>query len=148
VAHRRDEIRMDEAEVARFLEAGRTLHVASIGPDGAPHLVPMWYAMVDGRIAFWTYGRSQKVRNIRRDPRVTCLVEAGDRYEELRGVMVKGRAVIVADATEVRRVGCAVHQRHRGTLTDDARAAIDAQVPQRVAVLVDADEVVSWDHRK
>jgi PPOX class probable F420-dependent enzyme len=145
---RRQQIRMTDEEVADFLAAGRTLQVATIGPDGAPHLVPMWYAPLDGRLAFWTYAKSQKAVNLRRDPRITCLVEAGERYEELRGVLIRGRAEVVEDAQVVQRVGELIYERHRGPLTDEARAGVAWEGRKRVAVIVEAERIVSWDHRK
>ena len=84
MAGQRERIRMTDGEVAEFLAGERTLQLASIGPDGAPHLVPMFFGLIDGRIAMWTYAKSQKAANLRRDPRLTCLVETGSQYGELR----------------------------------------------------------------
>jgi len=92
---------MTDDEVSAYLEAGRDLHVASIGADGAPHLVTMWYVIRDGAPTFWTYGKSQKVVNLRRDPRISALVSSGGRYEELRGVSIRGTAEIVDDPAAV-----------------------------------------------
>ena len=86
----RDAVRMSDREVADFLEDNLKVQVASIGRDGTPHLTTLFYVVLDGRIAFWTYGRSQKVRNLERDDRVSCLVEDGTDYFELRGVSVTG----------------------------------------------------------
>ena len=93
----RDAVRMDRAEVEEFLGSQVKVQVASLGKDGAPHLATLFYVVEDGRIAFWTYARSQKVRNLERDPRVSCLVEDGLDYFELRGVSVRGRAEILRD---------------------------------------------------
>ena len=139
---------MTEAESAAFLAAGRTVQLATIDRDGRPHLVPMWYAVVDGRLAMWSYAKSQKVLNLRRDPRLTCLVEAGDRYDELRGVSVRGRAKIESDPAVVQRVGEAIYERHRGPLTDEARAGVAHEGRKRVAIFVEPERVVSWDHAK
>ena len=139
---------MTEAESAAFLAAGRTIQLATIDRDGRPHLVPMWYAVVDGRLAMWSYAKSQKVLNLRRDPRLTCLVEAGDRYDELRGVSVRGRAKIESDPAVVQRVGEAIYERHRGPLTDEARAGVAHEGRKRVAIFVEPERVVSWDHAK
>jgi len=100
----RDQIRMTEQEVARFLEQGRTLSVATINPDGAPHLVAMWYALIDGKICMWMYAKSQKALNLRRDPRITCMMEAGATYGELRGVQMRGQATLVEEVARVRRL--------------------------------------------
>lgn len=87
----RDAVRMTEAELADFLRARRKVQVATVGPDGAPHLTTLFHIVLDdGRMAFWTYGRSQKIRNLERDPRLTCLVEDGEDYFELRGAAVHG----------------------------------------------------------
>lgn len=145
---RRDQIRMTEAEVDAFLAETNTMTVATIGRDGRPHLVAMWYGFLGGAPAFWTFGRAQKVVNLRRDPRITCLVEAGDVYAELRGVELVGRGVIVDDPESVLAVGRSVAERHTGPVTEAALPFIQAQVPKRVAVRVEVDKIVSWDHRK
>lgn len=146
---RREQIRMTDDEVGAFLDDARTLHVASINADGTPHLVPMWFARFDGALAFWTYGKSQKVVNLQRDPRMTVMVEAGDSYEELRGVTIAGRARVVGDLDEVLRFGEVVYERYWGPITDDAiREGVRSMGAKRVLVIVDEDEVVSWDHRK
>jgi PPOX class probable F420-dependent enzyme len=139
---------MTDAEAAEFLASERTVHVASIGPDGAPHLVPMWFAVIDGRIAIWTYARSQKTANLRRDRRVTCLVEAGDGYGELRGLSIAGRAEIHDDEQTVFDVGAALYARYQGDMTHSSRAGVEAEAKKRVAVFVDPLKTVSWDHRK
>src|SRR5437773_5184400 len=94
---RRDQIRMTDEEIRAFLEEQRTLQVATIDHDGYPHLVAMWYVLINDEIAFWTYAKSQKAVNLRRDPRLTCLVEARQRYDEPRGVHYKGKAVMSDD---------------------------------------------------
>ncbi len=146
---RRDQIRMTDDEVRALLETGRSLHVASINRDGTPHLVTMWYALDGGKLAFWTYGKSQKVLNLRRDPRLTVLIETGDAYEELRGVSIAGRATIVDDPAEVIRVGEAVYERYWGPISSDAvRDGVRAMGSKRAVVVVEPEKVVSWDHRK
>ena len=144
----RERIRMTDAEVAEFLAAERTLQVASIGADGTPHLVAMWFTVIDGRIAFWTYAKSQKTVNLRRDPRVTCLVEAGEAYGELRGVSIVGRAEIHDDYDTVFNVGAAVYARYQGDMTHASRAGVEAEAKKRVAIFIDPVKVASWDHRK
>ena len=144
----RERIRMTDAEVAEFLATEKTLQVASIGPDGVPHLVTMWFAVVDGKITFWSYGSSQKTVNLRRDPRVTCLVEAGDTYNELRGVSITGRAEIIEDFETVLKLGEAIHARYGGATVDDSRAHLEAQAKKRVAIVIEPVKTASWDHRK
>ena len=144
----RSRIRMTDDEVAEFLTTERTLQVASIGPDGAPHLVTMWFKVIDGRIAMWTYGQSQKAANLRRDPRVVCLAEAGDTYGELRGVSVTGRAELHEDYDAVLAVGLEIYGRYQPAMNEAGRAGVEAQAHKRVAVFVIPDKTVSWDHRK
>lgn len=148
---RRDQIRMTDDEVASFLAQGRTLSVATINPDGAPHLVAMWYTLVDGKIAFWTYAKAQKAVNLRRDPRLTCLIESGATYEALRGVQIHGRATLVEGADDVRALGEAIYRRNAsadGTLTPQQLQIIAAQAPKRIGVIVEPTSIVSWDHAK
>ena len=104
----RQAVSMSEEEVADFLAARIKVQVASIGKDGAPHLATLFYVVQDGCIAFWTYGSSQKVKNIERDPRVSALVEDGADYSELAGVSIQGTAEIVRDPGGIRRIGSAV----------------------------------------
>ena len=145
---RRDQIRMTEDEVRAFLHGRHTMNVATIGADGRPHLVAMWYGFVGGAPAFWTYGRSQKVLNLRRDPRVTCLVETGDSYDQLQGVELVGTGVVLEDHDDVMAVGRSVFERYTGPFTDDALPVLERMGAKRVAVRVDVERVVSWDHRK
>jgi PPOX class probable F420-dependent enzyme len=145
---RRDQIRMNDEEIHAFLEQERTLQVATIDHDGFPHLVAMWYVLINDEVVFWTYARSQKAVNLRRDPRLTCLVEAGEKYQELRGVQIKGRAVISDDLETVQRVGEAIFGRYTGPLNENTRQMVAAQAPKRVIVFVKPVEIVSWDHRK
>ena len=144
----RGQIQMTVEEVDAFLLEPHTLQVASINPDGAPHLVAMYYAMIDGRISFWTYGRSQKVLNLQRDPRLTVMAEAGRAYSELRGVSVTGKAEISADPEVVASVGEALFPRYFGELDDRAREGVRHTARKRVAVFVEPSRVVSWDHSK
>lgn len=148
---RREQIRMTEQEIARFLSQGRTLSVATINPDGAPHLVAMWYTLIDGKIAFWTYAKSRKAANLRRDPRLTCMLESGVAYEELRGVQIHGVATLIEDAEQVRAVGEAIFHRNTsadGKLTPAQLQIIAAQAPKRIVVIVEPTSVASWDHAK
>ena len=146
--NRRDQIRMSHEEVRAFLQEQLILQVATIDHDGWPHLVAMWYVLVDDRVVFWTYAKSQKAVNLRRDDRLTCLVETGTRYDELRGVQIKGRAVIQDDRETVQRVGERIFERYTGPLNDHTRQLVAAQAAKRVLVFVEPVEIVSWDHRK
>jgi len=146
--NRRDLIRMNDEEIRAFFEEQRILQVATIGKDGWPHLVAMWYVLINDQVVFWTYAKSQKAVNLRRDPRLTCLVESGVRYDELRGVQIKGRAIINDDRETVQRIGEVIFERYTGPLNDNTRQLVSAQAPKRVVVFVQPVEIVSWDHRK
>lgn len=147
MAHLRDRIRMSPEEVRGFLAEERVLDVATIGPTGWPHLVAMWFVMQGDRPAFWTFATSQKIANLRRDPRITCLVEAGEVYGDLRGVELRGRARLVEDPEAVLDLGLRLAARYADQgLTD--RDLVVAQATKRVGVLVEVEHVASWDHRK
>jgi PPOX class probable F420-dependent enzyme len=145
---RRKLITMTDEEIQTFLQEERTLQVATIDHDGYPHLVAMWYTLFDRQITFWTYAKSQKAVNLRRDPRLTCLAEAGERYEELRGVQIKGQATIYEDRETVQRFGELIWEHYTGPLDEKARSMVIAQASKRIAVVVTPVEIVSWDHRK
>ncbi len=145
---RRDLIRMNDEEIRAFLEGQRILQVATIDHDGWPHLIAMWYVLINDQIAFWTYAKSQKAVNLRRDDRLTCLVETGERYDELRGVQIKGRAIISDDRETVQQIGEVIVERYYGSLNDTTRRMVKAQAAKRVIVFVKPVEIVSWDHRK
>lgn len=149
----RDAVRMTPAEVQEFLAARMKVQVATVGPDGTPHLTTLFYVLTEGRIAFWTYGASQKIRNLERDPRISCLVEDGEEYAELRGVSIRGTAEVVRDHERVVDIGEEVAARMAGVedftvLGDLGRAEVDRQARKRVAVVVEPDHVATWDHRK
>jgi PPOX class probable F420-dependent enzyme len=141
---------MSTDEIETFLGSGRDLQVASLNADGTPHLVTMWYAPVDGgRLAFWTYRKSQKVLNLRRDPRLTVLVATGEKYEELKGVSITGNARIVEDPNEVREFGERVYERYWGPLDNDlVRDGVARMGAKRVVIVVEPEKVVTWDHSK
>jgi PPOX class probable F420-dependent enzyme len=144
----RDLLLMSPDEVTAFVDESRRAHVATINPDGTPHVVPMSYVVLDGRLTIWTDPRSRKVTNLRRDPRITCLIEDGTQFAELRAVQLSGRAELGEDAETSLRVGLALFERANGELTDELRGAAAGLVPERIAVTVHVDRVVSWDHRK
>ena len=141
--NRRAAIAMSPGEVLEFLESERVVTVATIGRDGWPHLMPLWFVVRDGECWGWTYGKSQKVRNLERDPRCTLQVEAGESYGELRGVMIKARAEIVRDPDVVASVGNVLSARYGDGSPVDARV-----VGKRVALRFGVQSVASFDHRK
>ena len=146
--NRRDQIKMSDAEITEFLNGRRTMNIATIGKDGRPHLVAMWYGFLEGAPAFETYAKSQKILNLRRDPRITCLVEEGDVYEQLRGVELIGTGAIVDDHDQLMAVGRSVFERYTGPYTDEMAPFLEQTGRKRVAVRIDVERVVSWDHRK
>jgi len=144
----REQLRMSDDEVKTHLDACYRMQVATLDADGSPHLVPLAYMWFDGALAFWTDPGSRKVRNLRRDPRVTCLIETGNDPADFRAVQICGRAEVIDDPETSRRAGEALTLRYGGPLDDESRAWVESLVPVRVAVLVHPERVVSWDHRK
>ena len=145
--------RMGDAEAWELVAQERKLQVATVGPDGAPHVTTLFHTVLDGRLVFWTYARSQKISNLERDPRLACLVEAGEKYEELRGVQIAGRARITRTPEEVAEVGRAVVCRMlgldpAGDLDPAIAGEVARQAQKRVAVEVVAQRLSSWDHRR
>src|SRR3954447_16817107 len=148
---RRDQIAMTPEEVAAFPDEQRVLPCATHGHDGWPHLMPLWFVVRDGTLWAWTYGKSQKVVNLRRDPRCTLQVEAGaDRYDQLRGVMFKVEAILHEDLETVAGVGIELAGRYGGggPIPDEARDAVRAQAGKRVAIEFREVSRSTWDHRK
>jgi PPOX class probable F420-dependent enzyme len=141
-------IRLTDAEATELLAAGGKLQLATINADGTPHLVTMYYALVDGRIAFWTYRTSQKARNLERDPRVTCLVEAGDDYFSLRGVQVNGVVQPTDDPVAVAEIGARVVAGSLGLPAEHLDGYVAQTAPKRRGYLVEPVRTASWDHRK
>jgi len=146
--NQRAQIRMSDDEVDRFLARSRTATLATKGPDGTPHLVAMWFAVIDGDICFETKAKSQKAVNLRRNPKVSCLVEDGMTYEELRGVAIEGTAEVVDDPDLLWRIGVSVWERYYAPYTDDVKPFVETMLNKRVAVRVKSERMRSWDHRK
>ena len=149
----RDGVKMSDAEVQALLGENLKVQIASNGHDGFPHLSTLFYVLHEGNIAFWTYGRSQKIRNLERDPRVSALVEDGVDYFELRGASITGRAEIIRDREGILEIGSAVATRMLNAesfeaLGDFGRETVEKQATKRVAVVVHPDHVATWDHRK
>jgi PPOX class probable F420-dependent enzyme len=149
----RNTIEMSAAEVERFLSMPRVMSTATIGPNCRPHVVAMWFGWgPDGRLAFTTYASSQKIRNLKRKPVLTALVEDGERYDELRGVQLVCDAEVIDDREVVHAVGESIYARYRaavdGPLTDEIRPLVHAAMRKRTAVLLNVIETASWDHSK
>lgn len=152
----RDRVKMTPDEVGELLASCRKVQLATLSPDGWPHLVTMYYTLLDGRIAFWTYRTSQKALNLSRDPRISCLVETGEAYFDLRGVQVQGVVETITDPDEVYKIGLAI-----GEVVGGGSAGSDASLHggaiseyvanaarKRYAYIVEPRRVMSWDHTK
>jgi PPOX class probable F420-dependent enzyme len=148
--NQRAQITMTDDEAREFLEQGRTATMATVGPDGTPHLIAMWYGLIDGKVYFETKTKSQKVRNLRRNPRISCMVEGGLSYDQLRGVSIEGTATIIEDATadEYWAAAISVFERYQGTYTEEMRPIVEMMMHKRVVVRIDPTRVRTWDHRK
>ncbi len=149
----RSSVKMSEEEVEAFLRGAMKVQVATVNPDGSPHLTTLFYAVRDGKVAFWTYGKSQKIRNLERDPRITCLVEDGEDYFELRGVSITGKATLVRDFDELVDLGGSVAMRMAkvadfADLGEMGAAIVQQQATKRVGVIVEPDHIATWDHSK
>jgi PPOX class probable F420-dependent enzyme len=151
---RRDQIRMTDAERQQFLAEAQTIVICSLDPNGFPHPMPMWFGLEDdGSVVMTTFTKSQKIKNIERDPRVSLLVEDGTVYNELRGVVLYGRAELLRDTEEVLDVLARVSARSAGGAgnapdPEQLRSALMATVPKRTGIRIRPEKIVSWDHRK
>ena len=146
--NQRAQIRMTDAEVAEFIRRSRTATLATIGPSGVPHVVAMWYGVLDGVILFETKAKSQKVQNLRRDDRLTCMIEDGLTYDTLRGVSIEGRGAILDDPEAIWAVGVSVWERYHGPYSDEVKPLVEYMMRKRIVIRVEVDRVRSWDHRK
>ena len=146
--NQRAQITMSDEEIAAFVQQQRTATMATVGPSGMPHLVAMWFAVIDGAIWFETKAKSQKATNLRRDPRLSVMIEDGQTYDTLRGVSFEGRGVIVDDPDALWAVGVSVWERYTGPYTDEMKPFVEMMLNKRVAVRVDVERTRSWDHRK
>lgn len=144
----RSQIVMTDDEITEFVARSRTGTMATVGAHAQPHLVAMWYGVIDGEIWVETKVKSQKVVNIRRNPRISFMIEAGMTYDSLRGVSFEGTAEIHDDPDTIFAVGVSVWERYNGPYTEDLKPAVDMMMNKRVAVRIAANRVRSWDHRK
>jgi len=150
MANKRASITMTEAEIAAYLEEQTILNIATIGPTGHPHLVAMWYVVMDGKVTFWTFGKSQKILNLRRDAKITGLIESGDTYDQLKGLELVGSGRIIDDFDKVLSIGKAVGLKYNGegAISDAAMPFLEAQARKRLGIQIEVDQIVSWDHTK
>jgi PPOX class probable F420-dependent enzyme len=148
---RRDQIKLSDADQRQLIDTERTVVVSTLGPRGWPHLMPLWYVPRDGEIWVWTYAKSQKVKNLERDPRATLLIETGVEYGELRGVQIEAEAELIRDVEPIVEFAKELTIRYGDgieSVEGDAAAALQAQAPKRVAIHFHPSRVASWDHRK
>ncbi|MDG1368076.1 MAG: pyridoxamine 5'-phosphate oxidase family protein [Acidimicrobiales bacterium] len=147
--NRRDVIRMSDDELIDFLAAQKSLQVGTLGHDGSILLSTLWFAIVDGKIVFETYTKSQKIVNLQRDPRITVLAEDGFVYEQLRGVMMKGTATLVDEPSAVHPLALEVLTRNQPEIPLELlEQAAEHMASKRTAVIVEPIKTISWDHTK
>ena len=151
----RKDISLSDPELSEFLESGHTLHVASIDGDGYPHLAPMWYVVREGKITFRSFTKSQKILNLRRNPKVSVLLESGETYDELKGVMIRGTATLIDERATVLAIYGAIAAKYRMVggqsveLDGEAlEAAFGSYAEKNTAVVVEPVKVASWEHAK
>jgi PPOX class probable F420-dependent enzyme len=148
---RRDQIKLSDEEQRELIDTERIVVVSSLGPRGWPHVMPLWYVPREGEIWIWTYAKSQKVKNLERDPRATLLIETGVEYQELRGIQIEAEAELIRDLDRIVEYATELTIRYgKGidSVEGDAAARLQAQAPKRVAIHFQPRRVASWDHRK
>ena len=148
---RRDQITLTATEQLELLDSERVVIATTIGPRGWPHSMPLWFVVRDGDIWAWTFGKSQKVKNLERDNRCTLLVEAGHEYQELRGIQIEAEAEIIRDTDEIFDFAKELTIRYAENIESiegDAAEALKAQATKRVAIHFHPLRTASWDHRK
>lgn len=148
--NQRAQIKMSREEVDAFLQQRHSMTMCTLNADGSIHAVAMWYGFLEGEIAFETKAKSQKVKNLRRDPRITVLVEDGETYEELRGVTIRGTAEIVEieEQDRIFELGVSVFSRYQGEYTEEMKPFVEVMLNKRIVVKLIPEKVVTWDHRK
>ena len=139
---------MTETELRAVLDEQMVMQCATVGPHGRPHMVPLWFVSDGLVLRGWTYAKSQKARNVERDPRATIGIEDGVNYQELRGVMFECDVDVESEPEEVERYGLALFERYAGELTPEIREMVGKQAQKRVGLTFAPSRVVTWDHRK
>jgi PPOX class probable F420-dependent enzyme len=146
--NQRDKIKMSQEEIDAFLNERNSMSMATIDGDGRIHMVAMWYGFLEGAVAFETKAKSQKVANLRRDSRLTVMVETGDVYDELRGVELVGTGEIVEEPDRIWELGVSVFERYNAPYTEEMKPFVEIMLRKRVVVKLHVEKTVSWDHRK
>jgi PPOX class probable F420-dependent enzyme len=145
---RRDQITMSEAELRAFLDEQKVMQCATVGPHGRPHMVPLWFTRHGDELHGWTFAKSQKAKNLERDPRATLGIEAGVSYDQLRGVMFECDVVTESDPAQVEGYGIDLFGRYAGGITPELREMIQKQAQKRIGLRFVPTKTVTWDHRK
>jgi PPOX class probable F420-dependent enzyme len=146
---RRHTIALTPAEQREYLETSHTCILTTLDRHGYPHAVAMWFVVEpDGAVSMTTFGKSQKTVNVRRDPRCAVLVESGRTYDELKGLLIRGRATVIEDTDQVLDLLGRVHEKYNHGHAAEVRDALLAQARKRVIVRIHPERVSSWDHRK
>ena len=146
---RRDLIKMTDEECWKFIETQQTVQVATISKDGTPHVMPLWFAIDDGKIVLETFTKSQKVVNLKRNNRISVLLESGNVYNELKGVSIQGRARLITDHDEVHRLHLAVLVRNQPEIPNEVlEKATASMVSKKTAIVIEPERMISWDHGK
>lgn len=150
MANKRASITMTDDEISAYLDDQKILNVASIGPTGHPHLVAMWFVVLGGKVTFWTFAKSQKVLNLRRDSKITGLIESGDSYDQLKGLEIVGTARFIEEYDSILEIGKAVGVKYNGeaAVSEAALPFLEVQAKKRIGIAIDAERFVSWDHTK
>jgi PPOX class probable F420-dependent enzyme len=146
--NQRNQITMTDEEITTFIEQNRTATMATVGPTGHPHLIAMWYAVIDGEIWFETKAKAQKVVNLKRNDTMSVLIENGLTYDTLKGVELEGRGEIVEDPDQIWKVGVSVWERYNGEYTDEVKPLVEFMLHKRIVVRTVVDRIRSWDHTK
>jgi PPOX class probable F420-dependent enzyme len=151
VPSRRDQIKLSDEQARELIDSERIVVVSSLGPRGWPHVMPLWYVPRDGEIWIWTYAKSQKVKNLERDPRATLLIESGVEYQDLRGMQIEAEAELIRDIDEIVEYAKEMTVRYSEgieSVEGDAAAGLQAQAPKRVAIHFHPKRIATWDHSK
>ncbi|MEA2453049.1 MAG: hypothetical protein QOG04_1759 [Actinomycetota bacterium] len=149
----RSDVYMTEEEIASFLAEPRTAVLSTLEKDGSPHAAAMWFVVEDDEVLMWTYAKSQKAVNLRRDPRCALHAEDGLAYSELRGVLIQGRARLVEELGDIVAIGKALYDRYTLPVTglpvdQGPIVEVERQATKRVGIAVPMTQMASWDHRK
>ncbi len=147
--NRRSIIKLTDNEISDYLNLSNSMTLGTINSDGTVNLVAMWYGFFnDGSLGMWTFSKSQKAVNLRRDPRVTCLVESGTTYDSLIGVEIKGIAELSEDKESLIEIGSSIYVRYFGELDENGRRSVETMSNKRISIRLLVDKIISWDHSK